>query len=75
MDGGGGGGKIQMGSNISGCLPPGRRPLKGKRRGRGAKAKEDGVLALHMSRWLATKRRDQGLQLEETSGTRERAKD
>ena len=70
MDGGGGGGKIQMGSLISGCPPPGRRPLKGKRRGgRGVKAKEDGVLALYMSRWLATKHRDQGLQLEDSSGT------
>ena len=70
MDGGGGGGKIQMGSLISGCPPPGRRPLKGKRRGgRGVKAKEYGVLALYMSRWLATKHRDQGLQLEDSSGT------
>ena len=70
VDGGGGGGKIQMGSLISGCPPPGRRPLKGKRRGgRGVKAKEEGVLALYMSRWLATKHRDQGLQLEDSGGT------
>ena len=72
MDGGGGGGKIQMGSLIPECPPPGRRPLKGKRRGgRGVKAKEDGVLALYMSRWLATKHRDQELQLEDSSGTRD----
>ena len=72
MDVGGGGGKIQMGSLIPECPPPGRRPLKGKRRGvRGAKAKENGMLALYMSRWLATKHRDQELQLEDSSGTRD----
>ena len=72
MDGGGGGGKIQMGSLISGCPPPGRRPLKGKRRRvRGAKAKENGMLAQYMSRWLATKCKDQEMKLEERSGTRD----
>ena len=38
-----------------------------------AKAKEDGMLPQYISRWLTTKHRDQGLQLEERSCTRDDA--
>ena len=70
MDEGGDGGSIQERTLILKCPPLGRKPLKGRRRGRGAKEKEERMLAQYMSKWLAPKHKEKELQLEDRSGTR-----
>ena len=69
MDGGGDGRDIQERTLVQKCPPPGRKPLKGRRRMKGKKEKESRMLAQFMSKWLAPKCKEKELRLEERSGT------
>ena len=70
MDGGGDGRDIQERTLVQKCPPPGRKPLKGRRRMKGKKEKESRMLAQFMSKWLAPKCKEKELRLEERCGTR-----